>query len=106
MREMESESHPSQGAIETIRTGELSECEKVRSENRLLAHRLPPSMAEMGSPGGKHKKTSKFADKAGIWKIYRLQMQMSCKEHMASLYDIGLHRRGWQEKRRGLCRGM
>lgn len=106
MQEMKSDCHPSQGAIETIRTGELSECEKLRSENRLHAHRLPRSMAEMGSPGEKQKKISKFADKVGIWKIYRLQMQMSCKEHMASLYDIGLHRRGWQEKWRGLCSGM
>lgn len=47
MQEMESESQPSLGATGTARAGELSEGEKVKSDNRLHAHRLPLSMAEM-----------------------------------------------------------
>lgn len=73
MQEMESESHPLLGATETVRAGELSESEKVKSDNRLHAHRLPLSTEEMRSRGGKQKKISKLADKVGAWKLYRLQ---------------------------------
>lgn len=49
------------------------------------------------------KRSANLQIKLAYGKILDCKSQMSCKEHMASLCDVGLHRRGWQETWRGLC---